>query len=170
MGMFSLMRDGKQKPKQDRGEQSFVDPKTGKTHVVRWTVEESTEPTGELSAPATIASTGVVALWKAITCGASMMYFRICVVGQVALFLLGWFTAPFHAHPLANAVGYYLMASVSLIGIIRLLRLVHTTDDDQEADWRLLAANTIGFIICLFLVSYFYSFLILNWMPRVRLN
>lgn len=168
--MFLILGDGRLKPKKDQGEESFVDPKTGKTHVIRWTVEESTEPKGNLSAPATIASTGVVALWRAITCGASMLYFRICVVGQVALFLLGWFTAPFYAHPLANAVGYYLIASVSLIGIIRLVRLVHTTYDEQEADRRLLAANTIGFIICLFLVSYFYSFLILNWMPRVRLN
>jgi|CXWL01.1.fsa_nt_gi hypothetical protein len=163
------MADGKRNLKRDQGEESFVDPVTGKTHVVKWTVEERSEQVPVDPARATIAATGVVALWKFLTYGAGMKWFRAVVISMPVVWALGWKSAmPNVVHPLANAVGAGFVWLVFSTGLIRVVRVNLVIDEDSEAGRRMVAVNTGGFFLCLFLASYLGYLIALNWLSPAR--
>lgn len=156
------MPDSRSSPRKNRVQETIVDPETGKTITVEWTVEEDTEHPAAIH----ISATGIVALWKRLTYGAGMLSFRVIVVGLVLTWIFGWLTAPFYALPWANGFGLGLIWLVSSIGFVRFWRLIHQLDFESDDDRRFFNWNIVGFILCLFIVGYLQSVLISLGIPR----
>lgn len=156
------MPDGRLNPGKRRVQETFVDPETGKTLTVEWTVEEDTEH----PAPVHISATGMVALWRLLTYGAGMLSFRVIVLGLVLAWIFGWLTAPFFALPLANAFSLGLIWLLSSIGFVRFWQLIHHLDFESDEDRRFFNWNIVGFILCLFIAGYLQSVLLSQGIPR----
>ncbi len=160
------MSTSKNGRKVEQGEQSFVDPTTSKTHVVRWKVEESSQGSADPGGSTTVAATGFVALWRAVTYGSRITSFKVVVVGQFVFFLFGWLKAPTYLNPFANALSYWLLWTMTSTGFIRMWNVIHKCDSDSDEEKRFYNWNIFGFILVMLATAFLQSLIVDLWRPH----